>query len=113
MRYVNTGRLVRDLGAVVEDIDELIKAMGANATEAIGSVRERIGRSLHSVQHNWEDTGRHAMRRARGAAKSTNRYLQDNIWKVMGIAAAAGILAGVLLSLQGESPDEPRDEPRD
>ncbi len=49
MRYVNTGRLVRDLGAVVEDIDELIKAMGANATEAIGSVRERIGRSLHSV----------------------------------------------------------------
>ncbi len=53
------------------------------------------------------------MRRATGAAKSTNRYLQDNIWKVMGIAAAAGILAGVLLSLQGESPDEPRDEPRD
>ncbi len=109
MRYVNTGRLVRDLGAVVEDIDEMIKAMGSSATEAVASARERIAGSLHSAQRNLEDTGRHAMRQTRSVAKSTNRYLQDNVWQIMGIAAAAGILAGVLLSLKSGSPDERRD----
>ncbi len=109
MRYVNTGRLVRDLGAVVEDIDELIKAMGSNATEAVISARARIADSLHSAQHHLEDSRRHVMRQSKCAVKSTNGYVRDNVWKVVGIAGAVGILAGALLSFKGQSPAERND----
>jgi ElaB/YqjD/DUF883 family membrane-anchored ribosome-binding protein len=109
MRYINADRLVRDLGAVVADIDEIIKATGGNATEAVVSARKRIARSLRTAQDNLDDSRRHVMQQAKRVAKSADGYVQDNVWKVMGIAAAVGILAGALLSLKSESPDERRD----
>jgi len=109
MRHVNTDRLVRDLGAVMADIDELTQAMGENASEAMVAARERIAGSLRTALRNVEDSRRQVMRQTRCVAKSTNGYLQDNVWKVMGIAGAVGILAGALLSHKSESPGEPRD----
>jgi ElaB/YqjD/DUF883 family membrane-anchored ribosome-binding protein len=109
MRHVNTDRLVRDLGVVVADIDEMIKALGANATDSIVAARERIAGSLRTAQGNMRDSRRHVMHQAKRIAKSADGYVQDNVWKVMGIAAAVGILAGALLSRKSESPDERRD----
>jgi len=110
MRYVNADRLVRDLGAVVADIDEIIKAAGGNATDAMVAARERIARSLRSAQGNLQDSSRrHVMQQAKRVAKSADGYVQDNVWKVMGIAAAVGILAGALLSLESDSPDSQRE----
>jgi ElaB/YqjD/DUF883 family membrane-anchored ribosome-binding protein len=109
MRYVNADRLVRDLGAVVADIDEIIKAAGGNASDAMVAARERIASSLRSAQGNLEDSRRHVMRQAKCVAKSADGYVQDNVWKVMGIAAAVGILAGALLSQRSDSPDSQRD----
>ena len=109
MRHVNADRLVRDLGAVLADIDEIIKAAGDNATDSIVAARERVARSLHHAQGDLQDSRRHVMRQAKRAAKSADGYVQDNVWKVMGIAAAVGVLAGALLSLKGGSPDSPRD----
>ena len=109
MRHVNKDRLVRDLGAVVADIDELTKAMGENASEAIVAARERIAGSLRTAQDNLQDSRLHVMYQAKRIAKSADGYVQDNVWKVMGIAAAVGIFAGALLSHKSESPDERRD----
>ena len=109
MRHVNADRLVRDLGAVVADIDEIIKAAGDNATEAIVAARERVVRSLHHAQGSLHDSRRHVLQQGKRAAKSADSYVQDNVWKVMGVAAAVGVLAGALLSLKGGSPDSPRD----
>jgi ElaB/YqjD/DUF883 family membrane-anchored ribosome-binding protein len=109
MRHVNKDRLVRDLGAVVADIDELTKAMAENASEAIVAARERIAGSLRTAQDNLQDSRRHVMHQAKRIANSADGYVQDNVWKLMGIAAAVGILAGALLSHRSESPDERRD----
>ena len=109
MRHVNADKVVRDLGAVVADIDELIKAAGDNATDAIVAARERVARSLRHAQGDLQDSHRHVMQRAKRAARSADGYVQDNVWKVMGIAVAVGVLAGALLSLKGSSPDSSRD----
>ena len=109
MRHVNADKVVRDLGAVVADIDEIIKAAGDNATDAIVAARERVARSLRHAQGDLQDSQRHVMQRAKRAARSADGYVQDNVWKVMGIAVAVGVLAGALLSLKGSSPDSPRD----
>jgi ElaB/YqjD/DUF883 family membrane-anchored ribosome-binding protein len=109
MRHVNADRLVRDLGAVVEDIDEIIKGMGGNATDAMAAVRARIASSLHSAQGNLEHSRRHVVQQAKHVAKSADSYVQDNVWKIMGIAAAVGILAGALLSHRSDSPDSQRE----
>jgi len=109
MRHVNADRLVRDLGAVVEDIDEIIKATGGNTTDAMAAARERIVSSLHSAQGDLEHSRRHVVQQAKRVAKSADGYVQDNVWKVMGIAAAVGILAGALLSHRSDSPDSQRE----
>jgi ElaB/YqjD/DUF883 family membrane-anchored ribosome-binding protein len=109
MRYINADRLVRDLRAVGADIDEMVKATEGNAAEAIVAARERIVCSLRAVKDNLEDSGRHVMGQTKYAAKSTNRYMHDNVWKIMGIAGAVGILAGTLLSHRGESAGPRRD----
>lgn len=109
MRHVNADRLVRDLGAVVADIDDIIKAAGENATDAIVAARERVACSLRQAQSDLRDSRRHVMQQAKRAAKSTDGYVHDNVWKVMGIAAAVGVLAGALLSIKGGPPDSQRD----
>ena len=105
MRHGNADRLVRDLSAVVADIDEIIKAAGDNATQAMVEARERIASSLRSAQGDLQDSRRRVMHQAKRMAKSADGFVQDNVWKVMGIAAAVGILAGMLLSQRGGSPD--------
>jgi ElaB/YqjD/DUF883 family membrane-anchored ribosome-binding protein len=97
------------LGAVVADVDEIIKAAGGNASDAMVAARERIAGSLRSAQGNLEDSRRHLMQQAKRAARSADGYVQDNVWKVMGIAAAVGILAGALLSLRSDAPDSQRE----
>ncbi len=109
MRHVNADRLVRDLGAVIADTDEIIKAAGGNATDAMVAARDRIASSLRSAQGNLEDSRRLVMQQAKRVAKSADGYVHDSVWKAMGIAAAVGILAGALLSHKGDSPDSQRD----
>jgi ElaB/YqjD/DUF883 family membrane-anchored ribosome-binding protein len=100
VRQVNVDRLVRDLYAVVADVDELIKATAGNANEAIVEVRERIASSLRAAKDNLRDAGQCAAEEAGSIADATNDYVHDNVWKVMGIAGGIGLLVGMILSLR-------------
>lgn len=72
--------LVRDLKGIVGKADHLLKDAG------------------HTVAEEFSAT-RHAMsEKACGAATATHEYVRANPWKIVGIAAAAGVVIGALIS---------------
>lgn len=72
--------LVRDLKGIVGKADHLLKDAG------------------HTVAEEFSAT-RHAMsEKACGAANATHEYVRANPWKIAGIAAAAGVFIGALIS---------------
>ncbi len=91
MRQVNAGRLVEDLCAVADDVDQLVKATAGNANEAIVAVRERIECSLRAAKDNLENVRRHAVDEAKSIGRSSNGYVRDNVWTLIGIAGGVGL----------------------
>ena len=60
--------------------------MRARAAESLRQARERLGALEDEL-----------FSRARDAARDTDRYVRDNPWQSIGIAAGVGLLLGLLL----------------
>jgi ElaB/YqjD/DUF883 family membrane-anchored ribosome-binding protein len=77
-------RVAKDIGGMVSEASELLKTYG-------GKHLETAKASLSQAQAVVTDT-------AKQYADVTDEYVHSNPWKALGIAAAAGVLVGILLS---------------
>ena len=91
-------KLVADLKVVVADAEELLRATASTAGEKVGAARERIQASLATAKVKLTDAERALVDKTKDAAKAADEYVQDNPWQAVGIAAAAGLVLGVLIS---------------
>jgi ElaB/YqjD/DUF883 family membrane-anchored ribosome-binding protein len=103
MQRVSTDRLIRDLGAVAADVDELVKSTAGNASEAIAEARARLEVSLRAAKQNLENSRQCAAEEARSLAQSTNSYLRENVWTALGVAGGIGLLLGAIVGLKSQS----------
>lgn len=83
--------LVRDLKGVVGDADALIKEVAVSTAHGLADARTKVGERLSEVRIAVTD-------RAKGIADVTQVFVKENPWKVLGGAAAVGIIIGFLLS---------------
>lgn len=91
-------KLVADLKVVVADAEELLRATASQAGEKVSAARERIQASLATAKVKLSDAERALLEKTKEAAKATDEFVQDNPWRAVGIAAAAGLVLGVLIS---------------
>jgi ElaB/YqjD/DUF883 family membrane-anchored ribosome-binding protein len=82
----------------VADAEELLKATTNQAGEHIAAVRSKAGDSLRVAKARLADAQASAVERFKMAAQTPNDYVHENPWQSVGIAAAVGILIGVLIS---------------
>jgi ElaB/YqjD/DUF883 family membrane-anchored ribosome-binding protein len=87
--------LREDLLSVARDTESLLKATAKVAGDQIQVARSQAQQSLHRAFDHLYD--RRMRKRVRKAIKSADDYVQDNTWAVVGIAAAAGLLIGLLV----------------
>jgi len=87
MQQVTTEKLVQDLRTVVTDAEELLKATAGQTGERIEKVRGRAEQSVRDARARLEAAGR-----------DVTDKVQENPWTAVGIAAGAGLIAGILLS---------------
>lgn len=80
----NKEKLSRDIGGMVSEASEAIKDYG---TRKLATAKETLGQAQSVVS----DT-------AKQYADVTDEYVRANPWKALGVAAAAGVLVGILLS---------------
>jgi len=91
-------QLLSDLKAVVADSEELLKATAGAADERAAAARARVAESLRAVKGKIGEIDSEVLDRLNEAAKATDEYVHEHPWGAVGIAAAAGLLVGVLIS---------------
>ena len=95
---VSKEKLVADVKVVVADAEELLRATASQAGEKVAAARERIQASLATAKVKLTDAERVLVDKTKDAAKATDEYVRENPWQAVGIAAAAGLVLGVLIS---------------
>ena len=95
---VSKQKLVADLKVVVADAEELLRATASQAGEKVSVARERIQASLATAKVKLSDAEQALLEKSKLAAKATDEYVRENPWQAVGIAAAAGLVLGVLIS---------------
>ncbi len=94
----STDRILEDLRRVVDDAEALLSATGDAAGEQAQAARTRTAESLHQARERLQGLEEEVVGRAKDAARDADRYVRDNPWQSVGIAAAVGLVLGVLIS---------------
>jgi len=93
----NKQKLVSDMKVVVADAEEILRATAGVAGEKMGDLRERIGERLRDAKLRLADAEAALVDRTRAAARATDDFVHDNPWRAVGVAAAVGLLLGVII----------------
>ena len=102
VEQITKNKLMEDLKTVVNDAEELLKkAASDQPREWIASVQTKVKQSLKAA-NDWlaEEEGTMTAK-ARATAKATEDYVQANTWMVLGMAAMAGLVVGILAGRLG------------
>lgn len=91
-------KLLEDLQMVVADAEALMHATASQAGEGASAARARIQKNLQVVKEHMINAQDAVAERTREAAKVTDEYVHDNPWKAIGITAALGLIAGMLIA---------------
>jgi len=90
-------RVIRDFKAVVTDTEELLKATANQTGDRIAAARARMEESLTATKKQLAELEENMIEKAKAAAQATDQMVHENPWKSVGIAAAVGLLLGMLI----------------
>lgn len=97
MTDASTRTLIDDLRAVVAEAEALIAASAGEAGARAGEVRDRAAESVGKARAKLEELEVDVAARAKAAAEQAASYVRDNPLQSVGIAAAVGIVVGLML----------------
>ena len=95
---VTKEKLVEDLKIVIADAEDLLRATASQAGEKISAVREKVQDTLDRAKAGLGDIEEVVMDTGRQAARATDEFVQADPWRAVGIAAAVGLVVGLLIS---------------
>jgi ElaB/YqjD/DUF883 family membrane-anchored ribosome-binding protein len=93
----STDRLMHDLQAVLEDADALLRATAGQAGEKVQQARARAEETVRQARERLEIAQEDIALRAREVADQADRYVRDNPWRAVGVAAGVAFVIGLIL----------------
>ena len=90
--------LVDDFSAVLAEAEDLLKKASNETGDRARDLRSQVESKLLSAKLRLQEFLGDALDRAKSAARTTDDYVHDNPWPVIGAAAAIGFLAGLLMN---------------
>jgi ElaB/YqjD/DUF883 family membrane-anchored ribosome-binding protein len=91
-------KLVDDFVSVLSEAEDLLKKAGTETGERARDLRAQVEGKLLAAKLRLQELEGDAMDRAKEAAKYTDQYVHENPWRSIGIAAAIGFVAGLLMN---------------
>jgi ElaB/YqjD/DUF883 family membrane-anchored ribosome-binding protein len=95
---ISTEKLMHDMRMVVTDAEELLRATAGQAGEKVAAARERIQANLAVAKERLGEAEHAVVEKTKYAAKATDEYVHENPWRSVGVAAAVGVIVGMLIS---------------
>lgn len=97
MTDASTRRLIHELRAAIKDVEALAKATGGDIGDHAKEAREQASESAGKMRAGLEDLESQLADRAKLLAEDATDFVRENPWQSIGIAAAVGVVAGLLL----------------
>lgn len=97
MTEATTQKLIEELRAVVADAEALIGATAGDLGEHAQAARARVADSVAKARDGIEDLESQLEARTKLLVQDATRYVRENPWQSIGIAAAVGVVLGVML----------------
>lgn len=91
-------KLVKDLKGVVTDTDDLLREVANSSAAEFAAARAGIEARLREARCRLDEARISVTRKALAVADHTQEYVTENPWKVVAVAASAGLIAALLLS---------------
>lgn len=95
---VSREKLASDMRIVIADAEELLRATAGQVGEKAVVARERIQESLRAAKDKLSRAEEAVIDKTKAAARATDDYVHDHPWGAVGIAAAVGLVIGMLIS---------------
>jgi ElaB/YqjD/DUF883 family membrane-anchored ribosome-binding protein len=86
------------INAFIENVEDLTNALKDVDTPEIARVKAKVKIALAAAKSALADGAAQVRTQARQVTKTTDTYVRDNPWQVVGIAAVVGLAIGILAS---------------
>lgn len=90
--------LEREWEDLKKDLGDLMDSDSLRDRPEVRAAIRRIQDTFQDVSEAARETAQEVERRARDSAEAVNEYVHTSPWQTAGVAAAAGLLIGFLLS---------------
>ncbi|HLA35756.1 MAG TPA: DUF883 family protein [Rhodocyclaceae bacterium] len=90
-------KLIADLKLVLADAEELLRATADQAGDKLADIRTRTADRIAGVKLKLAEAEAAVLERAKQAGRAADEYVQENPWRSVGIAAAIGLVVGLLM----------------
>jgi ElaB/YqjD/DUF883 family membrane-anchored ribosome-binding protein len=89
--------LVKDFSDVLVEAETLLKQAAKESGEKATDLRSQVETKLRSAKLKLLELQDDAVDNAKAAARATDDYVHDNPWQAIGVAAAVGLLVGLVI----------------
>lgn len=90
-------QLVTDMKSAISDAEDMLHATADQAGEKVASLRARIQERLKGARVRLADAEEALLDKTRAAARATDAYVHESPWTAVGVAAAVGLLVGLII----------------
>jgi ElaB/YqjD/DUF883 family membrane-anchored ribosome-binding protein len=91
-------KLITDVKVVLTDAEDLLKQAAASTGDRAIELRESALASLKRAKEKLVDVQDSVRERSKQAARVTDDFVHESPWRAIGIAAAVGFLAGLVVN---------------
>jgi ElaB/YqjD/DUF883 family membrane-anchored ribosome-binding protein len=91
-------KLVDDFAAVLAEAEEMLKRAASETGDKARDLRSQVETKLLRAKLRLQEIEGEAVDRAKAAARATDDYVHENPWQAIGVAAAIGLVVGLMLN---------------
>ncbi len=90
-------QLAANLRRIIADAEDLLAATAGQTDSRLVELRDRARENLQIARDKLADADEAIRAKTREVVYATDDYVHDNPWSSIGVAAALGLLVGVLI----------------
>ena len=91
-------KLVDEVAGVLAEAEEMLKRASVETGDKARDLRSQVETQLLRAKLKLQEIEGETIDRAKVAARATDEYVRGNPWQAVGIAAAVGLLVGLLMN---------------
>jgi ElaB/YqjD/DUF883 family membrane-anchored ribosome-binding protein len=91
-------KLVDEFSAVLNEAEDMLSRAANETGEKAKDLRSQVEAKLLKAKLRMQEIEGQAMDRAKEAARATDDFVHEHPWQSIGIAAAVGVVVGLLLN---------------